>query len=78
MNREAATKIGEGGAAYKAGLPYAANPYRGKGTPALAEGWSVGWNRGYAADPARAHDPLVMGYSGPKRHAGHTGTKNRI
>jgi hypothetical protein len=72
------TTIAEGAAAYLAGLPLSANPYRGKGTPELAGGWTTGWNRYAATDPARANDPRPIGFTRAKRHAGHTGTKNRL
>ncbi len=72
----AATTIAEGGRAYQAGLPISANPYKGKGTPELAAGWTMGWNRYAATDPNQP--PPVIGFKTAKRNAGHVGTKNRI
>ncbi len=69
--------IGEGGQAYLAGIPLSANPYKGKGTPELASGWTQGWNRYAASDPNRPQI-VTIGFHKAKRHAGHTGTKNRI
>jgi len=70
--------LGEGVKAQQAGVALADNPYRGTGDPYVAGGWTMGWKRSWENDPARANDVKRLRYSGPKRHAGHTGAKNRL
>lgn len=59
-------------------LVYGLASHLGSSIPHLASQWSRGWKRSYETDPARANDPRIPIHKKPKRHAGHTGGKNRV